>query len=244
MQHKHLFVLTSPYSGSTLLVSLLGTSPQVSILQTNQNEGLKLPGLGQLITRQAGLSNELPWGYLRRLYLQHWDLSKPVLVEKGQFIKQAAAIERCFPGSYYLVMPRNPYAWCESMQRRRQPQLPPVNMERVATIWLRQCTWHIHNAETLERVLCFTYEDLCDNTDEVLGKLKAFMPELHPLDPDKKFKVHSMLGKKSSRITNTNQAAIGRLSPTEIGEITATLKPYPDVLDYFGYRLIEPPAGG
>lgn len=244
MQHKHLFVLTSPYSGSTLLTSLLGTSPKVSIFKTPQNEGLKLPGLRQLVTEQGGLRDELPWGYLKRLYLRHWDLNRPVLVEKGQFIKQAAAIERCFPGSYYLVMTRNPYAWCESMQRRRQPHLPPVSMERVATLWLRQSTWHIHNAETLERVLWFTYEDLCDRTEAVMDKLKVFMPELHPLDPDKKFNIHSMLGKKSNRITNTNQAAIGRLSPDEIREITATLQPYPDVLEYFGYALIEPPAGG
>ena len=239
MQHKYLFVLTSPFSGSTLLVALLGTSDKVSIFQSPQHEGLKLPSLHHLFRAYSeGESNAMPWGYLHPIFHRHWDLSKPLLVEKGQYTKDAHSIEHHFPGAHYIVMPRNPYAWCESMGRRRKPGVQGLNTRQMAMTWVRQTAWHIHNIESLDRLLYFTYEDLCDRTDDVLRRLKEFMPELDGLDAARKFEVHSTLGAKRHEIINTNDLALARLKPEDIAEISAVLKKYPEAPGYFGYEIL------
>lgn len=239
MRHRYLFILTAPFSGSTLLASLLDSSPQVSVLKTPQHEGLKLPGMHALLIPKAGSEyNPLPWGYLRELYHRHWDLSKPVLVEKGQYPKHGENIQRCFPGVSFIVMPRDPYAWCESIKRRRKPGKPAKPMEETALRWVRSAAWHIHNIKTLERVTYFTYEDLCDRTPDVLERLRQFMPELGEMRPEGEFEVHSALGKRRNPITNTNESALGRLDSTEIGAISRTLNAYPDITAYFGYKVL------
>jgi hypothetical protein len=238
MRHKHLFIITMPFSGSTLLASLLGTSPKLSLFNTDQHEGTKLPGMFDLLNSDYPVPyNPAPWAYLRRLYMQHWDLSKPVLVEKGHYPRDAQRIAEHFPNTHFIIMVRNPYAWCESMKRRAKN---PPGFSELALIWVRQCSWHIHNIHTLKKVLGFTYEDLCDRTDETLKRLGRFMPELRGLDPDREFAVHSTLGKKSNRITNTNAMSIARLTSGDVAEINSKLKAYPDLLEYFGYSLIEP----
>jgi hypothetical protein len=236
MRHKHLFIITMPFSGSTLLVSLLGTSPKLSLFNADQHEGAKFPGVFDLLKSEYPVPySPAPWGYLKRLYMRHWDLSKPVLVEKGHYPKDVERLVEHFPNPHFIIMVRNPYAWCESMRRRAKN---PPGHDELALIWARQCSWHIHNIHSQKKVLHFTYEELCDNTGEILKRLGRFMPELRGLDHDREFNVHSMLGKKSNRITNTNAGAIARLTPDDIAAISATLKPYPDILEFFGYTLL------
>ncbi|HEX2668904.1 MAG TPA: hypothetical protein VHP13_11065, partial [Gammaproteobacteria bacterium] len=103
--------------------------------------------------------------------------------------------------------------------------------------WLSHAAWLLHDLQILKRVVYLTYEDLCDRTGEVLAKLKAFMPELDGLDPQRSFDVHSTLGKRSNPITNTNAAAIARLSAADIAQISDVLSRYPDLLEFFGYKL-------
>jgi hypothetical protein len=240
MQHKHLFVLSAFYSGSTLLTALLGTSPKVSILKSPEHEGMKLPGVRGLFAATPAFRNKpLPWAYLDRLYRRNWDISRPILVEKGAYIKSAGSIANFYPDASFIVLVRNPYAWCESMRRRRKPNASDLGLEGFAIRWLEQCAWQIHNIEVLQRTVFFTYEDLCDRTQGVLQKLYVFMPELDPLDASGDFQVHSTLGRKANPITNTNASALARLNPDDIRSISAVLSKYPDILEYFGYELME-----
>ena len=242
MQHKNLFVLSAIYSGSTLLTALLGTSPNVSILKAAEHEGIKLPGVRGLFAGVGGFRNKpLPWGFLDRIYRQHWDLSRPILVEKGPYMRYAQTIEDFYPDVHFIIPVRNPYAWCESMRRRHQPKpgvLQP-SMQDYALRWLMQTSWQIHNLATLRHTVWLNYEELCDRTLDALKKLYAFMPELEPMDPGREFRVHSTLGKASNPITNTNERSIARLNAGDIGDITMVLSRHPDVTDYFGYSLID-----
>jgi hypothetical protein len=238
MQYKHLFVLTAPYSGSTLLVSLLGTSPKVSILPTRQHEGMKLPGLREMFWSEPGSRHyPLPWAYLEQIYRRHWDLSRPVLVEKGQYLRNAWSIQDAFPEAHFICMQRDPYAWCESVRRRRKPTARDRSLTELASRWAEQAAWLMHDMRTLKHALHFGYEDLCDRTGEVLGRLKVFMPELDGMEPSGSFQVHSGLGHKSNAITNTNEAAIARLSGADMAEISAVLSQHPDLLESCGYSL-------
>lgn len=234
--HKHLFVLAPPFAGSTLLTALLGTSPQVSILPSREHEGIKIPELMDLFWEPGSGRKGLPWHYLEQVYRRHWDLSRPVLVEKGQYLKHAGSIQNAFPEAYFICMQRDPYAWCESVLRRRKVN-DGSGLKEFVQNWLSHAAWLLHDLQVLNRVVHFTYEDLCDRTGEVLGKLKAFMPELDGLDPSRSFKVHSTLGTQSNPITNTNAAAIARLSADDVAQISGVLSRYPDLLEFFGYRL-------
>jgi hypothetical protein len=238
MPHINLFVVTPPYSGSTLLTALLGTAPRVSILPSREHEGMKIPELMELFPDRPGADKiALPWHYLDQVYRRYWDLSKTVLVEKGQYLRQAPVLQELFPEAYFICMQRDPYAWCESLLRRRKGVNEDANLSSYAANWLRQAAWLLHDLKVLNKVLHFTYEDLCDRTGEVLAKLKAFMPELDGLDPQRSFDVHSTLGKRSNPITNTNAAAIARLSAADIAQISDVLSRYPDLLEFFGYKL-------
>lgn len=240
MRHKHLFVLSGFYSGSTLLTAILGTSPNASILNAPEHEGLKLPGISGQFTGTGPFRNSpLPWGYLDWIYRQHWDLSRPILVEKGAYIRSAQSIQDFYADVHFILLVRNPYAWCESRHRRYEGE-PKPGMQELALGWLQTGAWQIHNLLYLRHAILITYEELCDRTEDALQKLYAFMPELEPLDTSREFRVHSMLGRDSNPIINTNAEAIARLSPDDIRDFTAVLKRHPQVPDYFGYSLIEP----
>jgi hypothetical protein len=159
-------------------------------------------------------------------------------VEKGQYLKEVENIPRYFPEASFIIMTRNPYAWCESFKRRRKPDKAAMPMEEAALRWVRTTAWQIHNLHALERVIHFTYEDLCDRTPEILARLRGFMPELGELRPEVEFEVHSTLGTRRNRITNTNDLALGRLEAGEIASISRTLKAYADVPAYFGYPVL------
>lgn len=243
MQHKQLFVLSEPYSGSTVLTALLGTSPNVSILDSPEHEGLKLPGIKGMYERIVDFKNyPMPWGYLDQVYRKHWDLSRPVLVEKGHYLRNAWAIQDFYPDAHFILLVRNPYAWCESIRRRHQETTPAPAHMNMARRWLWTGSWQIHNLRSLKHAVVVTYEELCDRPDETLQKLYAFLPELAPLDANREFLVHSMLGKDSNPLTNTNAQAIARLSPHDIRDITEALRGYPEITDYFGCQLIEAPS--
>ena len=157
-------------------------------------------------------------------------------MEKGQYLRQAAAIQDSFPEARFVCMQRDPYAWCESLRRRRKTD-DKVDLAKFAGNWLRQATWSVHDLKVLKRVVHFTYEDLCDRTPEVLAKLEAFLPALKGMDPSGSFKVHSTLGKRSNPITNTNPAALARLSAEDIAKISGVLAQHPDLVEFFGYKL-------
>lgn len=240
MQHKHMFVLSAVYSGSTLLTALLGTSPNASILDAPEHEGMKLPDVDALFTEIHTLKDKpLPWAYLDHVYRQHWDLSRSILVEKGAYIRSAPGIEGFYSDVHFIILVRNPYAWCESMHRRHQEPAPVPGMLELALVWLREQAWQIHNLTSLQHTILITYEELCDKTQETLQKLYAFMPELEPMDASREFRAHSMLGKGANPITNTNKQAISRLNADEIRDITTALSRHPEVAGYFGYPLID-----
>jgi len=61
----------------------------------------------------------IPWPEIRATWEKSWDLTKPILVEKSPpNIARAFEIEAVFKPAYFVAMIRDPYALCESINRR------------------------------------------------------------------------------------------------------------------------------
>ena len=84
-QHHYLFILCPPFCGSTLLNELLSTSYYVS---SNNNigtrEGQTLPETNDIMfNNRWDKKKTLPWGEIKKIWRNYWDLSKPILLEKS-----------------------------------------------------------------------------------------------------------------------------------------------------------------
>lgn len=239
MQHRHVFILTPPFSGSTLLVRLLATSPQVSTFSTERGEGMNIPELREVMQPDRwDPAKPMPWDQIRRVFESHWDMTRPVLVEKGPANQlRTREIEAAFAGASFVIMMRDPYAWCESMDRRgRRRGAAGLAMGEHARRWLLHARILREEMDRLARVLRFSYEELCDDTATVIDKLLGFVPEIGALDPARDFDVHSTFGKRHNPITNANQTALVRLEAAQLGEITDALSEDPELVAYFGYH--------
>lgn len=110
-----LFVLAGPRTASTLLSDIIDTSENVS--RNNPiGEGRMLPGVSG---RYGWRPIEPDWQHIKSLWMEYWDRSRPVLLEKSPpNLIHAEAIQEAFNPSYFVCLVRNPYAQCESLIRR------------------------------------------------------------------------------------------------------------------------------
>lgn len=230
MERKHIFILCPPASGSTLLQRIMTTSPHVSDFNAE----------GQAVVKSILFTQDrwnpvkaVPWDIVKEKWLEKWDLSKPLLLEKSPpHLIRAKQLETHFPDSYFLIMMRNPYAFCEGVKRRWGKAFTYGNIAKYWAI----CTWYqIANIKNLRHTLWFTYEDLTSVPDRVCRQIINFMPQVGELAPEKKFDVSG----KSMGITNLNHGQISRLTNEDIFEINQVLKKYPSFFTFFNYKYID-----
>lgn len=185
---------------------------------------------------------ELPWATIKGEWDKVWDLSKPILLEKSPpHLLRAQTIEENFENAHFIVMVRNPYAYCEGTKRRGRVGVGygrDAGYAQIAGGWVRESRHQLQNLRTLKRVLHLNYEALTDNPAETVSRLLAFMPALEKLDPEATFMIHSLSGWVERPLTNLNAKQIARLSAEDIAKINAGLEKHTDLLAYFGYRLM------
>lgn len=237
----YLFILSPPYSGSTLLSEIIGTSPNVS----------SLPEEGQFLDELKDIMREKPWDpdysmqwdYIRKIWESYWDLSKPILLEKSPpNIIRALRIQELFQKSYFLIMIRNPYAMCEGLNRRNG-----TPFAKAAQFWVKCAQYQMENSKKLENSLSFSYEDLTDSKAQTCQRIMEFLPELNSLDIDRSFKVHSVLAKDGGnkdkgiplKIQNLNPVKIGTLSRDNIRQINSVLEKHAEIMSFFGYSCLS-----
>ncbi|HAA17937.1 MAG TPA: hypothetical protein DCP28_03845 [Cytophagales bacterium] len=237
-EHKYLFVLCSTFSGSTLLNELLSTSRQVSANHTRgTREGQTLPTVRPLMfdppERRWDPSAPLDWEAIQREWMKYWDQTKPILLEKSPpNLLRAEAIASVFRPAYFLVMTRNPYAQCESIMRRSG-----WSATASAEFAMLSLKFQKHNLEVLPNALFVTYEHLTDSPEEVVGKIKEWLPESSDLNPNQEFNAHNYL-QKPLAIQNLNAEKIKALSPQDMADINRVFSSQSELLTYFGYALI------
>jgi hypothetical protein len=235
IDNTYLFILSPPFSGSTLLNELLSTSATVSSNNTlGTREGQQLPKVRKIMWEkedQFDPAEKYDWNFIKAAWLKYWDRTKPILLEKSPpNLVRARQISDHFQPAYFICMVRDPYALCES-QISRNSMAPSVAAELVVK-WLfaqRQ------NIATLNNLLFFTYEELTINTLAVSKKLSAFLPALSDLDTARVFKAHNF--KDTPMVMkNLNAEKIAKLTKEQFQEINRVLDRHRDLLDYFRYK--------
>ncbi len=231
MKNKYLFILCPPACGSTLLWQILKTSPRVSAFKS---EGQALVRALLFTSDRWNPNKPIPWHKVKEKWHEHWDLDQPVLVEKSPpHLVRAHQLEKQFPESYFIIMIRNPYAFCEGVKRR---WLNKVSYFNLAKFWVTCAKYQIDNNRHLQHCITFTYEDLTDNPEQVCQRIIDFVPDLEKLHPKREFDVFE----REMSITNLNDRQIARLSDNDIFAINEVCKRYPSFFSYFNYRYLEP----
>ena len=117
-KNQHLFILSPPFCGSTLLTEILSTSRNLSF---NNNIGLKegqhLPETHNILFTQDrwNPNKKIDWLVIKSIWNKYWDRSKDILLEKSPpNICRAENINDVFNNSKYICLIRNPYAQIQS----------------------------------------------------------------------------------------------------------------------------------
>jgi hypothetical protein len=244
-EHQYLFILCSHSSGSTALWRLLQTSPHVSALPV---EGQFVEAVGPLMRKTPWNPQEaMPWPAIKAEWEKVWDMNRPILLEKSPpHLLRAQAIEAAFPNAHFIIMVRNPYAYCEGTKRRGRTGLGyqrSATYAQIATGWAREGQYQMENVQQLQRAIYLTYEELADDPARAAARVLAFMPALERLDVEAAHLIHSLEGWLERPITNLNLVQIARLSADDIHEINGVLYNYSKIMAFFGYDFLADAYG-
>ena len=236
--HKFLFILSPPYCGSTLLNEILSTSNNVSC---NNNlgvrEGQLLPEVKDIMFYNKGWDNDVdyPWKKIKKVWMKYWDQRKKILMDKSTTnIMRVSEINKVFENTLFIAMVRNPYAQVEGIIRRNN-----ATTEYAADFALKCLRYQKKNQENESNICCFSYEDLCDNTHEVMEMIKEFIPELGVLNTEIKFSAHNFKTRNKMKIQNLNNEKISKLNSEQLKVVNSFFMKEVSLLKYFGYCIIE-----
>ena len=235
--HKYLFILSPPFCGSTLLNQLISTSENVSCNNNiGTREGQTLPEARNIMfeNNRWDKNANLPWDRIKTIWHKYWDLSKPILLDKSTpNIMRVNDIKKFFNPISFICMVRNPYAQCEGIIRRNGK-----SAEFAAKFSLKCLQYQKANIKMEKNLLFFTYEELCENKNQVVNKISSFIPELKDIKSEQKFKAHNFKTNDKMEITNLNNEKITKLTEEQLNIINSYFKQEEELLNYFNYTII------
>tara|TARA_R100001594_G_scaffold133793_1_gene174651 strand:- start:128 stop:814 length:687 start_codon:yes stop_codon:yes gene_type:complete len=222
---KFLFILCPPYQGSTILLTLLNTSKEVSTLLSCDEHGGEGQAQWKRVDREY-FSNRWDPAYnldmdmVKQVLYERWDVNKPIYAEKSPpNICRAKMFEDYFSRLgevYFLISIRNPYS----------SNVAPDN-------WVTFAQYQKHNIESLKNVITTTYEETCLEPHKVIAKLQHILPELGDLclpeegggaeHEERRRPIHR---KKVNRVINQSAK-------------TQYLQHHKGLMDYFGYKILQ-----
>ncbi|MDA1266752.1 MAG: sulfotransferase [Planctomycetota bacterium] len=225
----HLFLLVPPGSGSTALWQLLQTSPHVSAFE---KEGQWLPGAAEHIGGAERWDPDLTvdWDAVRAAWEQRWDTTSRVRVEKSPpHLVRAQQLEDAFEDTRFVVMCRDPYAYCEGMRRRWQAQR---SLTEIAMGWVARVGYQVEN-QARPSAVHFSYEELTADPRAIANRILAHVPELERLDSEACLEVHG----QARPLCNLNAQQTARLSEWDVAEINAVLSWETELIEQLGYPI-------
>lgn len=246
----HLFLLSPPLCGSTVIAQLIRTSPNVT--------GFPGVGEGQFLPEAKGILYvdqrwnphlQIDWKNLRKIFFSYWSPLKPIRFEKSPpHIVRALELERTFTNAFFLITLRNPYAQVEGLLRRKWPfnefgpqstPSPPPSAKSAAEFWVRSARFQKNNLDQLQKTCFFSYEELTEKTEETIQKIFRFLPDIGSVDIRAEFTAHNITKKPIKGLRNLNEQKINKLSLMQIREINEVLFQHRDILDFFQYQIFD-----
>jgi Sulfotransferase family len=197
--HRFVFLAGLHRSGTTLLARLLSAHPEISgfsgtgmpadegqHLQSVYPAAKEYGGPGRFgfareshLTESSPLASEAGARKLFEEWSPHWDLSRPLLLEKSPpNLLKTRFLQALFPDSAFVVIVRHPIPVSIPTARWRGTR----RYDRMFEHWLRCHALFEADREHLERVHVLTYEQLVRDPARVLGGIFGFLG-LEPIPP-------------------------------------------------------------
>jgi hypothetical protein len=197
--HQLVFLAGLHRSGTTLLARLLAAHPEVSgfsetgvpadegqHLQTVYPAAAVYGGPGRFgfaseshLTESSALASGENASKLFEEWSRHWDLSRPLLLEKSPpNLLKTRFLQELFPGSSFVVIVRHPIPVSIPTAKWRGTR----RYDRILEHWLRCHALFEADRERLERVHVIRYERLVRDPAGVLREIFEFLG-LEPIPP-------------------------------------------------------------
>jgi hypothetical protein len=197
--HRLVFLAGLHRSGTTLLARLLAAHPEISgfsdtgvpadegqHLQTVYPAAKEFGGPGRFgfapeshLTEASPLATDENARAIFAEWSSHWDLSRPVLLEKSPpNLLKTRFLQALYPGSEFVVIVRHPIPVSIPTARWRGTR----RYDRLFEHWLRCHELFAADREHLGRVHVLTYEELVRDPEAVLRGIFEFL-ELDPVPP-------------------------------------------------------------
>jgi len=197
--HQFVFLAGLHRSGTTLLARLLAAHPEISGFSGTgvpAEEGQHLQSVYPLaatyggpgrfgfapeshLTEESPLASEENARAIFEQWSQHWDLSRPVLLEKSPpNLLKTRFLQALFPGSAFVVIVRHPIPVSIPTAKWRGTR----RYDRILEHWLRCHALFEADREHLGRVHVLTYEQLVREPESVLRGTFEFLG-LDPVPP-------------------------------------------------------------
>ena len=228
IMRDYVFILCPPYQGSTILVNLLATSPNVTtLLDTIPNGELQwlFPRYGDTISleRRSDPTYCPDMNMVLSILHRHTDPRKPVLVEKSpENICRAKHFQDHFEQVgrvHFIVSIRNPYSTNVSAEK-----------------WVEHAKYQKHNIETLKNITITSYEECCTNLPVVIARIQHNIPKITSIrPPDGSRKIPNQWVRE--RLSPIHADKINRVIDKD--EKNKVLRNHQDLMGFFGYNLIE-----
>lgn len=181
------------------------------------------------------IQKQFPWEKIKKIWIEYWDLSKAVLLEKSPpNIIRAISIEKHFTDCKFICLVRNPYAQIEGKIRRHEKDIAAATEEILFYLKTQQ-----KNIEQLNSVLYLSYEELTNHPEVAKEKIIEFIPELADISITQKYKAHNFKTSSKMGIVNLNKEKIDRLTDNQITLINGIFEKEKEVLEYFGYQIVK-----
>ena len=243
-----LFIITPPYSGSTVLAQALNSSPSSTFLQRRAEGQWLVPGMCRV--PDAWERNAyMDWDSIRAVWLQRAKLIQEavqnveVIIEKSPpNLLRIDKLTEVFPNNAVVAFNRDPYANCSSrLFRRHKPELKTEEetieiVKLLASEWIDRSLWVKKWISELNLIFS-TYENFCENPDFFLNEIICLVPQLKEVNSKKGFKIKDY---SLAQISNQNIRQISRLSRGQIKAISEVLENEQNLLEFFGYNIREP----
>jgi hypothetical protein len=191
MDHRFVFVTGLHRSGTSMLARCIARHPDVSafagtgvpedegqLLQTVYPPGHANGGPGrfafapeQHITEASPLATAESRTRLWEQWSQHWDVGRPVLLEKSPpHITKTRFLQALFPGCSFVVVTRHPIAVSCATQK-----WSATRPDQLIAHWMRAHRIFADDRPALEHVHLLRYEDLVAAPDAELEGVFRFL---------------------------------------------------------------------
>jgi hypothetical protein len=190
-EHRLIFVTGLHRSGTSILHRCLSDHPSVSgfsktgifedegqYLQTVLPRGIDFGGPGKFgFDPQSHMTETHPLAspeFGRQIFEQwapHWDLSKPVLVEKSPpTLLRCRLFQAMFPDACFVVIIRHPAAAALATTKFARG----VSVERLIAHWVHCHDLFLGDSRFLRRAIAVKYEDFAAHPNRELARIQRF----------------------------------------------------------------------